>query len=54
MTVDPAMPVSRLFLKCSPKLRSFIKLKETGNLRFLLEVDGSCNRNTTALLGASA
>ena len=27
MTVDPAMPVSRLFLKCSPKLRSFISSK---------------------------
>ena len=31
------------------------QLKETGSLRFLLEVDGSCNRNTyRALLGAGA
>ncbi len=37
------------------KITQLHQLKETGSLRFLLEVDGSCNRNTyRALLGAGA
>ncbi|MDP1368860.1 allulose-6-phosphate 3-epimerase, partial [Klebsiella pneumoniae] len=37
------------------KITQLHQLKETGSLHFLLEVDGSCNRNTyRALLGAGA
>lgn len=53
MTVDPGYAGQPFIPEMLAKITQLHQLKETGSLRFLLEVDGSCNRNTyRALLGA--
>ena len=55
MTVDPGYAGQPFIPEMLAKITQLHQLKETGSLRFLLEVDGSCNRNTyRALLGAGA
>lgn len=55
MTVDPCYAGQPFIPEMLAKITQLHQLKETGSLRFLLEVDGSCNRNTyRALLGAGA
>lgn len=55
MTVDPGYAGQPFIPEMLAKITQLHQLKETGSLRFLLEVDGSCNRNTyRAQLGAGA
>ncbi|MBJ6930688.1 allulose-6-phosphate 3-epimerase, partial [Vibrio cholerae] len=55
MTVDPGYAGQPFIPEMLAKITQLHQLKETGSPRFLLEVDGSCNRNTyRALLGAGA
>lgn len=55
MTVDPGYAGQPFIPEMLAKITQLHQLKETGSLCFLLEVDGSCNRNTyRALLGAGA
>ena len=55
MTVDPGYAGQSFIPEMLAKITQLHQLKETDSLRFLLEVDGSCNRNTyRALLGAGA
>ncbi|CAH4979082.1 D-allulose 6-phosphate 3-epimerase [Klebsiella oxytoca] len=55
MTVDPGYAGQPFIPEMLAKIAQLHQLKETGNLSFLLEVDGSCNRNTyRELLGAGA
>ncbi|WP_289496681.1 D-allulose 6-phosphate 3-epimerase [Klebsiella pneumoniae] len=46
MTVDPGYAGQPFIPEMLAKITQLHQLKETGSLRFLLEVDGSCNRNT--------
>ena len=55
MTVDPGYAGQPFIPEMLAKIAQLHQLKESGNLSFLLEVDGSCNRNTyRELLGAGA
>ena len=55
MTVDPGYAGQPFIPEMLAKIAQLRQLKESGNLSFLLEVDGSCNRNTyRELLGAGA
>ena len=55
MTVDPGYAGQPFIPEMTAKIAQLHQLKESGNLSFLLEVDGSCNRNTyRELLGAGA
>ncbi len=53
MTVDPGYAGQPFIPEMPPKLRSFI-IKETGSLRFLLEVDGPVTATPTARCWAPA
>ena len=43
---DPGYAGQPFIPEMLAKITQLHQLKETGSLRFLLEVDGSCNRNT--------
>lgn len=55
MTVDPGYAGQPFIPAMTAKIAQLRQLKESRSLNFLLEVDGSCNRNTyRELLGAGA
>ncbi|MGF7444661.1 allulose-6-phosphate 3-epimerase, partial [Klebsiella michiganensis] len=55
MTVDPGYAGQPFIPEMTAKIAQLHQLKESRSLNFLLEVDGSCNRNTyRELLGAGA
>ena len=55
MTVDPGYAGQPFIPEMTAKIAQLRQLKESRSLNFLLEVDGSCNRNTyRELLGAGA